>query len=80
MARAPACTPARKATPEDLHRIADWLFAVLRFAVTRKHTDRASVVARTYKCRHFGASQTLLFSANYERRSSVINAIFIRFL
>ena len=36
---------AHSATPQDLRRISDWLFALLRFAFTREQTDRASVMA-----------------------------------
>ena len=55
MARAPAHTPARQASPEELHKIADWLFAVLRFAVTRKQTDRAAVIAVARQMDRLGA-------------------------
>ena len=58
VARPPANTPARKATAEDLHRITDWQFAILRLAVMPKHTDRALVMARIYKSRHHGAPAT----------------------
>lgn len=44
MARATAHTLAAKAPPKELHKIADWLFAILRFAVTREQTDRTSVI------------------------------------
>jgi len=55
MARAPAHTPARQASPEELHKIADWLFAVLRLAVTGKQTDRAAVIAVARQMDRLGA-------------------------
>lgn len=56
MAKATAHTPTPKATREELHKIADWLFAILRFAVTREQTDRASVIIAARQLDRPGAS------------------------
>jgi hypothetical protein len=56
VAKATAHTPTPKATREELHQIADWLFAILRFAVTREQTDRASVIIAARQLDRPGAS------------------------
>jgi hypothetical protein len=57
-------------TPEEFHRIADWLFAVLRFAVTRKLSDRASVLAAARQMDRLGARFGETHFAFFVRRSA----------
>ena len=47
--------PARKAMPQESHKIADWLFAASRFAVTQKQRDRTSVMIVARQMGRLGA-------------------------
>jgi hypothetical protein len=62
--------PARKAMPEELDKIADWLFAAPRLAVTRKQPDRVSIMTVARQMDRLGARSGITQLEFFGRKSA----------